>query len=187
MERTSSFARLSSSAATMTTLVVPSPTSASCSSASSTKICSHGVRGQRGRGGGGCALVSAAQPHLGRWVLHLEQLENGCAVVGDCDVPNVVHQHLGWRGAGGGGRGGRGAVDGAWGRRQQARRPRPPAPTRAPCPAQPAPGWSSGCWTPPARLWCSACAHQRRGPALPRAGVGGLPIPPCRALSPPQP
>ena len=36
LARTSSFARLSSSAARITTLVVPSPTSASCSSASST-------------------------------------------------------------------------------------------------------------------------------------------------------
>jgi hypothetical protein len=39
LARTRSFARFNSSAAKMTTLVVPSPTSWSCRSASSTKIC----------------------------------------------------------------------------------------------------------------------------------------------------
>jgi hypothetical protein len=41
LARTRSFARFNSSAARMTTLVVPSPTSWSCRSASSTKICRH--------------------------------------------------------------------------------------------------------------------------------------------------
>merc|ERR1719234_1968855 len=52
----------------MTTLVVPSPTSSSC---------------------GG-----ELHKHLGSRVLHLKQLEDGGAIVGDCHVPNVVHHHL---------------------------------------------------------------------------------------------
>ena len=36
----------------------------------------------------------AAQPYLGSRVLHLQQLQNGGAVVCDGHVTNVVHQHL---------------------------------------------------------------------------------------------
>lgn len=35
-----------------------------------------------------------ASTHLGCRVLHLQQLEDRGAVVGDCDVPDVIHQHL---------------------------------------------------------------------------------------------
>lgn len=39
-------------------------------------------------------LPPSRRPHLGGGVLHLQQFEDGGAVIGDRHVANVVHQHL---------------------------------------------------------------------------------------------
>jgi len=99
---TRSLARFKISAATMTTEVVPSPTSWSCSSASSTSICGEPSRVRPKPDEQQCSLLlqlcrdirGSSQACLGCWVLYFKQLENSRSIVGDGYITYVVDEHL---------------------------------------------------------------------------------------------
>jgi len=117
------------------------------------------------------AGMPSRRPHLGGGVLHLQQLEDRGAVIGDRHIADVVHQHL---------LGGRGQPErGRWnGMLPGGRQSGLWQPHGAPCPGPRAPGWSSGCLPPPAPPWRSACAHPGRWCARRAAAA---------AVRPPQP
>jgi hypothetical protein len=82
--RTSSFALLSSSEASRTTEVVPSPTSLSCCVASETKIRAYHLSIV------GSVWLPKAYSRMG----DLQQGEDGSAIICDCHITDIVHQHL---------------------------------------------------------------------------------------------